>query len=56
MCPDCGSHNVRVVPYDFGRCTETGYYDAGERYECLECGSRGDSDELVIEDDQPHAA
>ena len=50
MCPECGSDNVRVVPYDFGRCPETGYHDAGERYQCLECGATGDADELVMQD------
>ena len=52
MCPECGSENVRVVEYDFGRCRETGYHDDGERYECHDCGAYGDADELVIVEDQ----
>ena len=47
MCPECGSDNIRIEPYDFGRCSETGYHDAGERYRCLECGSSGDAEDLV---------
>jgi transposase-like protein len=50
MCPECGGDNVRVVEYDFGRCRETGYHDAGERYECHDCGAYGDADELELED------
>ena len=50
MCPECGSDNVRVEEYDFGKCPETGYHDAGERYRCLECGAIGDADELVSQD------
>jgi rubredoxin len=55
MCPQCGSDNVRVGDYDFGRCPETGYHDAGERYECLICGSNGEATELVTEETS-HAA
>jgi hypothetical protein len=29
---------------------QTGYHDAGERYQCLECGATGDADELVMQD------
>ncbi len=47
MCPECCGSNVRVVPYDFGVCRETGYRDAGERFECRSCGAAGDSDELL---------
>jgi transposase len=46
MCPECGSDNVRVVPYDFRRCPETGYHDAGEAYRCLNCGETGDAHDL----------
>ena len=52
MCPECGSDNVSVVEYDFGRCPETGYHDAGERYECHDCGAYGDADELEREGTQ----
>jgi rubredoxin len=51
MCPECGSDDVRVVHYDFGRCPETGYHDAGDRYSCGECGAYGDASELKIEED-----
>lgn len=47
MCPECGSDNVRIAHYDFGRCQETGYRDAGDRYECIECGYYGEPSELV---------
>lgn len=50
MCPGCGSDNVSVVEYDFGRCSETGYHDAGERFTCRGCGADGDLDELVIDE------
>ena len=36
-CCDC---EVAITPYDFGTCRETGYHDAGERYQCLESGAR----------------
>lgn len=52
MCPECGSDNVRVEEYDFGKCPETGYHDAGERYYCLACGATGDADELVLDEPQ----
>jgi hypothetical protein len=55
MCPECGSDNVQVTPFDFGRCPQTGYHDVGERYECNECGAFGDVDELVTEE-KAHAA
>ena len=55
MCPECGSENVRVVEYDFGRCRETGYHDAGERYECHVCGACGDAGELVTAGAKAHA-
>ena len=47
MCPHCGSDNVEVWPYDFGICPKTGYHDAGERFECRDCGATGDADDLV---------
>lgn len=46
MCPDCGSDNITLEPYDHGVCRETGYHDAGERYACRDCGVRGDADDL----------
>ena len=51
MCPECGSDDIRIEEYDFGRCPETGYHDAGERYRCLACGATGDADELVVQDE-----
>ena len=56
QCPVCNSESVVVEPYDFGTCPQTGYHDAGERYECLECGSHGDADELLTEEEKAHAA
>ena len=34
----CAHENVRVVRFDAGRCTETGYSDTGEIVICRECG------------------
>ena len=45
-CPQCGSQDLRIVPYDYGTCSQTGYRDAGERWECRTCGAVGDGDEL----------
>lgn len=50
-CPTCRSEDVAVQPYDFGRCSQTGYHDAGERFRCHACGAMGDSDEL-FEDEE----
>ena len=52
MCPECGSDDIRIEPYDFGRCSETGYHDAGERYRCLECGASGDAEDLAAATDE----
>jgi hypothetical protein len=49
MCPDCGSSNVHVEPYDYGFCRETGYHDAGELYACQDCGATGDADDLAMQ-------
>jgi hypothetical protein len=49
MCPECGSDNIRVEPYDYGVCRETGYHDAGERYACQYCGATGDADDLSMQ-------
>lgn len=51
MCPQCGGR-VLIEPYDFGRCTETGYQDAGERFHCTECGAQGEADEIVYVEDE----
>lgn len=37
-CPECGSFDIRVEPFDFGRDSETGYSDSGERHICRACG------------------
>ena len=47
MCPECGSDNITIEPYDFGICRETGYHDAGERYACHACGACGDAEDFV---------
>jgi hypothetical protein len=46
-CPDCGSSDVSFHPYDFGKDSGTGYHDAGERYHCHGCGSKGDGDDAA---------
>jgi len=45
-CPQCGSDNLSVTPYDLGVDWETGYHDAGERFHCHNCGAAGDADEI----------
>jgi hypothetical protein len=45
-CPMCLGTDLRAERYDFIE-RETGYHDAGERYECRSCGSMGEADELV---------
>ena len=51
-CPLCGGTNFTTWEYDFGRCPETGYHDAGERYRCFDCRSEGDVDELIQDDEE----
>jgi hypothetical protein len=46
MCPKCGSDDIVARPYDYGRCSQTGYVDAGERFTCRDCGASGDADDL----------
>lgn len=53
MCPECGSDNVVIKPYDFGTCPQTGYHDAGERFECRDCGATGDGSDLVCDGAAP---
>jgi len=45
-CPQCGGSDLAVEAYDFGRCSQTGYYDAGERWRCRTCGASGDVEEI----------
>jgi hypothetical protein len=45
-CPACLGTDLRAVAYDFTE-RETGYHDAGERFECRSCGNAGDAGELV---------
>lgn len=45
MCPECGSTEIRAFSFDFGVDRETGYHDAGEGFECLDCGARGDAED-----------
>ena len=35
---ECAHENVRIERFDAGRCTETGYSDAGEVIVCRDCG------------------
>jgi hypothetical protein len=48
-CPECGSTNLTIREYDYGRCRETGYHDAGEMFWCLECGEMGDASDAIVE-------
>jgi hypothetical protein len=47
MCPECGSNDVTIRPYDFGICRQTGYNDAGEHFHCRACGARGAASDIV---------
>ena len=49
MCPQCGGVSIVVKPYDYGVCRETGYHDAGERFECCDCGAEGDANEIACD-------
>jgi hypothetical protein len=46
VCPECGSDQVAIHEFDFGVCPQTGYHDAGQRFQCGACGATGDADEL----------
>ena len=48
MCPECGSYLIRLVQFNFGICSQTGYHDCGEYYECRECGAAGEPNDLVV--------
>ena len=39
-CPECGSRDLRVEPFDFGREEATGYCDSGEVAICRRCGAK----------------
>ena len=47
LCPQCFSSDLRPEPYDFGRCSQTGYHDAGVKYICQSCGTVSGEDELL---------
>ena len=49
-CSECLSDNTKTYEYDFGTCPQTGYWDAGERFQCLNCGATGDAEDLVADD------
>jgi hypothetical protein len=44
-CPECAGEDFDIRSYDFGTDNQTGYHDAGERYECS-CGATGDAADL----------
>jgi len=46
VCPKCASSCITVRPFDFGRCADTGYHDAGEDAICRDCGYHGDVEEF----------
>lgn len=48
MCPQCGSENITIAPYDFGVCPRTGYRDCGVRVTCLDCGAVADAGEVEL--------
>ena len=52
-CPQCHSEAVSIREYGFGTSSETGYQDAGKRFECLGCGHTGERDELEEVAEQP---
>lgn len=45
-CPNCGSDkHLNFSDYDFGRDSQTGYHDAGGRFHCTKCGTKGDAED-----------
>ena len=50
LCRECAAvcehDNVRVQQWDNGQCSETGYYDAGMLYKCLDCDGVFEPQEL----------
>jgi len=50
MCPECGSDRMRLIEFDFGICSQTGYRDCGEYFQCSDCGATGDPEELSVDD------
>jgi hypothetical protein len=47
MCPECGNNRVEIKHYDYGVCRETGYHDAGEYFQCRDCGAQSDVGEIA---------
>lgn len=45
-CPQCHGQDVDIRGYHFGVSEQTGYVDAGERFECRACGATDDVEEL----------
>ena len=43
---DIGSILVAVTTFDFGTCPETGYRDAGEAFQCLDCAATGPANDV----------
>ncbi len=46
-CPKCSSPHVKDVHYDFGKDPQTGYLDAGELFQCMECGEVLSEEEVL---------
>ena len=44
-CPQCGSDNLRVDPYE-DRDAESGYLEYGVRITCRDCGQVSTSNEM----------
>lgn len=45
MCPQCGSTDLRIEPYE-DRDPEAGYHDYGVRVTCRTCGAVSSAEEL----------
>jgi hypothetical protein len=59
-CGFCGSSdiNISVREWDFGRCSETGYHDAGEEasFYCNSCGKVGDCEGDMLRESDMEAS
>ena len=49
QCPQCLSEDLAAYAYDFGVCPETGYHDAGERFQCRSCGATGPEEDILTD-------
>ena len=49
-CPHCYSQFITLIQFDYGQDKGTGYKDAGEIFECRECGKFSTVEEVEAED------